>query len=554
MMRIGTASEDAYRRDLTINALFYNINTGQVEDWTGRGFDDLRKGLVATPLPPLTTLLDDPLRVLRSVRFAARLRFTMDDSLVQAAQDVRVRAALANKVSRERVGSEVELMFRSRDPVGAMRLLWQLQLMDTVFPRMPTGEQGLSLLSTAHDHLADCRISPPLWCQRLEEDDDNKKTKDCLQDADAVGEEDEEPPVKPSLSSLSSSSLATSGGLSLLDDEEGRRLLWYSAFLKPLWNFQKQSENTNNDNGTEGKRKSKKKRKHQSAVHQLLLEELKRPTRDADAIAKILTAADEITEIMQSRSVVSATMILLSDINVRQELVEQQQEGEDDDDDNSNDRSTYVTLHPFLNGHRVDSAIEDDPVWIHAMEFRLMCFKVLQRIGPLWRAALILSLSEELNHAPTHWQQSSSPTTTRTANEQVDGTAATEASESYLEYVIEGDVVDETQEELRRGIIERYDIFASAILRLGLMGSWDTTKPLMDGQALKQKFPNIPKGPVFRRILEEQMDWIVMHPGVTATDADLEPLILHLQLVFPEYCGGGDDDDDGSNNAEKSDA
>eukprot|EP00523_Entomoneis_sp_CCMP467_P010595 CAMPEP_0168738108 /NCGR_PEP_ID=MMETSP0724-20121128/10757_1 /TAXON_ID=265536 /ORGANISM="Amphiprora sp., Strain CCMP467" /LENGTH=504 /DNA_ID=CAMNT_0008785429 /DNA_START=165 /DNA_END=1676 /DNA_ORIENTATION=+ len=85
LMRIGTASEDAFRRDLTINALFYNINTGEVEDWTGRGFDDLRKGIVATPLPPLTTLLDDPLRVLRSVRFAARLRFTMDDELTQAA-------------------------------------------------------------------------------------------------------------------------------------------------------------------------------------------------------------------------------------------------------------------------------------------------------------------------------------------------------------------------------------------------------------------------------------------------------------------------------------
>ena len=42
LMRIGTPAEDAFRRDLTINALFYNINTGHVEDWTGRGFDDLR--------------------------------------------------------------------------------------------------------------------------------------------------------------------------------------------------------------------------------------------------------------------------------------------------------------------------------------------------------------------------------------------------------------------------------------------------------------------------------------------------------------------------------
>merc|ERR1711935_496652 len=134
LMRIGTPAEDAFRRDLTINSLFYNVNNGQVEDWTGRGFDDLRRGLVATPLAPLTTLLDDPLRTLRSIRFAARLRFTMDEMLVAAAKDNRVRKALAEKVSRERIGCEVDLMLRSPDPVGAMRLLINLKLAKTVFP------------------------------------------------------------------------------------------------------------------------------------------------------------------------------------------------------------------------------------------------------------------------------------------------------------------------------------------------------------------------------------------------------------------------------------
>ncbi|KAL7579326.1 hypothetical protein ACA910_014004 [Epithemia clementina (nom. ined.)] len=484
MMRIGTASEDAYRRDLTINSLFYNINTGQVEDWTGQGFEDLRKGIVATPLPPLTTLLDDPLRVLRSVRFAARLRFTMADSLVEAAKDARVRNALANKVSRERVGSEVELMFRSRDPVGAMRLLWQLQLMDTVFPQMPTGVEGLALLSTAHDHLADCKFSPPLWCSL------NMSPSGSNRNGQAA---------------LVTEAAALVGGLPLLEDEEGRRLLWYSAFLKPLWNFQKYHSNSNDEADARGK--AKKKRKHQSAVHQLLLDDLKRPARDADAIAKILTAADEITELMQSGSVVSATMILLSDLNVRQELEPADHEG----------ASIKVALYPFLNGRRVDPTVEDDPVWIHAMEFRLTCFKMLQKIGPLWRAALILSLSEELNHATSRMRSTSS--------------GQDDSSSSYLEYAIEGDVVDETQEEIRRGIIERYDIFAAALLRLGLIGSWETTKPLLDGDDMKKILNDIPKGPAFRQVVEEQMDWIVMHPGVDDTEA----LIMHMQLVFPDY-------------------
>jgi tRNA nucleotidyltransferase (CCA-adding enzyme) len=93
-----------------------------VEDWTGRGFDDLKRGIVATPLAPQTTLLDNPLRLLRSVRlrFAARLRFAMGEALVEAAMNERVRDALDEKVSRERVGCEVDLMQRSPDPVGAL--------------------------------------------------------------------------------------------------------------------------------------------------------------------------------------------------------------------------------------------------------------------------------------------------------------------------------------------------------------------------------------------------------------------------------------------------
>ena len=90
LMRIGTPEEDAFRRDLMINSLFYNINSEVIEDLTGCGVKDLFDGIIATPLLPLTTLLDDPLRVLRSVRFAARLRFFMDERLREAARDPRV--------------------------------------------------------------------------------------------------------------------------------------------------------------------------------------------------------------------------------------------------------------------------------------------------------------------------------------------------------------------------------------------------------------------------------------------------------------------------------
>jgi tRNA nucleotidyltransferase (CCA-adding enzyme) len=56
--QFGTPEQDATRRDFTINALFYNINTGAVEDFTGRGLEDLRTGVIRTPLAPKETFLD----------------------------------------------------------------------------------------------------------------------------------------------------------------------------------------------------------------------------------------------------------------------------------------------------------------------------------------------------------------------------------------------------------------------------------------------------------------------------------------------------------------
>lgn len=119
----GTPEQDAYRRDLTINALFYNINTGCVEDYTGQGLSDLRAGIVRTPLPPKETFLDDPLRVLRAVRFAARLGFELDDALAAAMEREDVLKALEHKVSRERIGTEVEGMIRGPNVARAIRLL-----------------------------------------------------------------------------------------------------------------------------------------------------------------------------------------------------------------------------------------------------------------------------------------------------------------------------------------------------------------------------------------------------------------------------------------------
>ncbi|GER27513.1 CCA-adding enzyme [Striga asiatica] len=132
-MRFGTAEEDAYRRDLTINSLFYNINTSSVEDFTKRGIEDLKAGRIVTPLPPKQTFLDDPLRVLRAIRFGARFGFLLDEELKIAAADNDVREAIADKISRERIGHEIDLMISGNQPMRAIAYVSELQLFWAVF-------------------------------------------------------------------------------------------------------------------------------------------------------------------------------------------------------------------------------------------------------------------------------------------------------------------------------------------------------------------------------------------------------------------------------------
>ena len=74
-MAFATAEEDAFRRDATVNALFYNVVTEEIRDFTGQGFSDMASGLLRTPLDPYQTFLDDPLRILRLIRFASKLGY-----------------------------------------------------------------------------------------------------------------------------------------------------------------------------------------------------------------------------------------------------------------------------------------------------------------------------------------------------------------------------------------------------------------------------------------------------------------------------------------------
>ncbi|KAL0950683.1 hypothetical protein HGRIS_007462 [Hohenbuehelia grisea] len=133
----GTPLQDALRRDITINALFYNIHTRTVEDFTEKGLDDLRSGIVRTPLAPTETFHDDPLRVVRCIRFASRFGFDMVPELEAAARDPITHEALKSKVSRERIGEEITKMMKGGDPLSAMRHIHNLNLYSSIFAALP---------------------------------------------------------------------------------------------------------------------------------------------------------------------------------------------------------------------------------------------------------------------------------------------------------------------------------------------------------------------------------------------------------------------------------
>ena len=104
-VRQGTLREDVFRRDFTINTLLENLHTGEILDLTGRAREDIKAGIIRTPLDPRVTFFDDPLRMLRAVRFAARFEFAIEAGTWEAicAESERLRPPA---ISSERIRDE----------------------------------------------------------------------------------------------------------------------------------------------------------------------------------------------------------------------------------------------------------------------------------------------------------------------------------------------------------------------------------------------------------------------------------------------------------------
>src|SRR5262249_45315504 len=111
----GSLRDDVYRRDFTINTLLENLHTGETLDVTARARDDLRDGVIRTPKAPRITFFDDPLRMLRAVRFAARFGFSIEASTWEAicAEAERLRPPA---IAHERIREEFVKIIRLPGP------------------------------------------------------------------------------------------------------------------------------------------------------------------------------------------------------------------------------------------------------------------------------------------------------------------------------------------------------------------------------------------------------------------------------------------------------
>ena len=142
-VRPGTLAEDVLRRDFTVNALLMDWD-GTVLDLTGRGLRDLGDRKIVTPLDPSTTFDDDPLRMLRAVRFATILEFELDRGVVDAirASAGRLRPPV---VSMERIHDELCKLLLAPKVERGLQLLDETGLLVRILPELEPGrgvEQG----------------------------------------------------------------------------------------------------------------------------------------------------------------------------------------------------------------------------------------------------------------------------------------------------------------------------------------------------------------------------------------------------------------------------
>ncbi len=134
LLEDGTLQDDQNRRDFTINALAISLNKksfGELLDSFG-GIKDLDAGIIRTPLNPDATYSDDPLRMMRAIRFGSQLGFTIEKNSFDAIKHNKERIKI---VSKERIADELNKIILSPKPSVGFKLLFETGILKIIFPQ-----------------------------------------------------------------------------------------------------------------------------------------------------------------------------------------------------------------------------------------------------------------------------------------------------------------------------------------------------------------------------------------------------------------------------------
>lgn len=146
---VGTLEDDQKRRDFTINAMAISLNQhnyGELID-PFRGINDLKRKQIVTPLDPVVTFSDDPLRMMRAVRFASQLLFDIKAETFEAIINNIDRIGI---VSQERITDELNKIILSPQPSYGFKLLYHAKLLEKVFPEMAALQGADTIEGKAH--------------------------------------------------------------------------------------------------------------------------------------------------------------------------------------------------------------------------------------------------------------------------------------------------------------------------------------------------------------------------------------------------------------------
>ncbi|MCU7494260.1 MAG: HD domain-containing protein [Ignavibacteria bacterium] len=131
----GSFEDDIKRRDFTINTLVISLNRenfGEVLD-SFEGLKDIERRIIRTPLDPFITFSDDPLRIMRAVRFASQLNFELDETVRKAAGEMAGRLQI---ISQERITDEFLKILMSQKPSVGLKILFETGIMRIIIPEI----------------------------------------------------------------------------------------------------------------------------------------------------------------------------------------------------------------------------------------------------------------------------------------------------------------------------------------------------------------------------------------------------------------------------------